>query len=133
MTRIKLLVGTALAAIIATSAVTMGASTGFPGMPWDQAPPDARTATGAASADGATLRVTATYGDPEQTVLSYVISASPEDGIGGIDAPVRLLLDDGTALPLVWNAADPTRGAVGSLVFPPVPDGANHVVLEEES
>lgn len=131
MSRIKLLAGAAFAAVIATSGVAIGASTGaFPGMPWAQAPDDARTTTSSASVDGATLQVVAVYGDPEQTAISYRIAALPKDGVGGIDGVVQLTTGDGTTLPLRWNAADPSEGAVGTLLFPPLPEGANHVVLD---
>lgn len=133
MPRLKLiLAGSVLGVAMATSAVAAGTSSEFPGLPWNHSRSIAQFTDGSVTVEGATFQVNAIYGDPEQTVVSYVISGSPADGPtgGGIAGGARLVLEDGTVLPLRWNAAEPTNARIGSLVFPALPRGDIQVRLE---
>lgn len=121
----------ASAAVLLTSAFATAGTVQFPGFPWESSPPTASVIDGAASAQGATLRVTAVYGDPVQTTIAYSLDGlGSESSSGSIVPGTRLVLEDGAIVPLRWNATDPGRPGVGTMIFPALPAGNSTITLE---
>ena len=120
-----------LVAVGITSTAATASNLSFPGLPWTTTPGGAVSAGQAASVGGATLTVNAVYGDPVQTTVSYALKGEPADGQSGSIVPgTRLVLSDGKILNLTWNATDPARPGVGTMIFPGLPSGDHDVSLE---
>lgn len=107
----------ALAILLAVVTVPIGVGAvaipfpgGLPSLGGEHVQVAVHPAAAEASVDGRLLRVIAVTADPEQTAIGYEFVGRAEDGDFVTIAPrPRLVLDDGSLVPFIGNAAAGSR------------------------